>query len=64
MYLKISVNYQELYNRLTTLCFIECYFSNTNTIKEILEFATEVAHLTSITSQNDIVDLQQLIVTL
>jgi len=35
---------------LTTLCFIECSFSKTNTIREILAFATELAHLTSITS--------------
>ena len=35
---------------LTTLCFIECCFSKTNTIREILAFATELAHLTSITS--------------
>ena len=35
---------------LTTLCFIECSFSNTNTTREILAFATELAHLTSITS--------------
>ena len=35
---------------LTTLCFIECRFSKTNTIREIIEFATELAHLTSITS--------------
>ena len=34
---------------LTTLCFIECRFSKTN-IREILAFATELAHLTSITS--------------
>ena len=36
--------------KLTTLCFIECSFSKTNTIREILAFATELAHLTSITS--------------
>ena len=36
--------------KLTTLCFIECRFSKTNTIREILAFATELAHLTSITS--------------
>jgi hypothetical protein len=41
---------EELNNRLTTLCFIQCCFSNTNTIREILEFATELAHLTSIRS--------------
>jgi hypothetical protein len=35
---------------LTTLRFIECSFNNTNTIREILEFATELAHLTSITT--------------
>ncbi len=35
---------------LTTLCFIECSFSKMNTIREILAFATELAHLTSITS--------------
>jgi hypothetical protein len=35
---------------LTTLCFIECSFSKTNTIREILKFATELAQLTSITS--------------
>ena len=35
---------------LTTLCFIECRFSNTNTIREILAFATELSHLTPITS--------------
>ncbi len=35
---------------LTTLCFIECSFSKTNTIREIIAFATELAHLTSITS--------------
>ncbi len=35
---------------LTTLCFIECCFSKTNTIREILAFAIELAHLTSITS--------------
>ena len=34
----------------TTLCFIECRFSNTNTIREILAFATELSHLTPITS--------------
>ena len=32
------------------LRFIECSFSNTNTTREILAFATELAHLTSITS--------------
>ena len=41
---------EELNNCLTTLCFIECCFSNTNTIREILEFATKLAHLTSIRS--------------
>ena len=35
---------------LTALLFIECSFNNTNTIREILEFATELAHLTSITT--------------
>jgi hypothetical protein len=35
---------------LTTLCFIECSFSKTNTIREILAFATELARLPSITS--------------
>jgi hypothetical protein len=35
---------------LTTLCFIECSFSKTNTIREILAFATELARLTPITS--------------
>ena len=35
---------------LTTLCFIECRFSKTNTIREIIDFATELAHLTPITS--------------
>ena len=35
---------------LTTLCFIKCCFSNINTMREILEFATELALLTSITS--------------
>jgi hypothetical protein len=35
---------------LTTLCFIECCFSNTNTTREILAFATELFHLTPITS--------------
>ena len=37
-------------NHLTTLCFIECSFNNTNTMKEIVNFATELAHLTSIRS--------------
>ena len=41
---------EELNNHLTTICFIKCCFSNTNTIREILEFATELALLTSITS--------------
>ncbi len=41
---------EELNYHLTTLCFIECCFNNTNTIREILEFATEFAHLTSIRS--------------
>ena len=41
---------EEPNNRLTTLSFIECCFNNTNTIREILEFATELAHLTSIRS--------------
>ena len=39
-----------MYNCLTTLCFIECCFSNTNTMREIVVFATELAHITSITS--------------
>ena len=41
---------EEPNNRLTTLRFIECCFNNMNTIREILEFATELAHLTSITT--------------
>ena len=32
------------------LRFIECSFSNTNTMREIVAFATELAHITSITS--------------
>jgi hypothetical protein len=40
----------ELNDGLTTLCFIKCCFSNTKKIREILEFATELARLTSITS--------------
>ena len=39
-----------LNDHLTNLCFIKCCFSDTNTIREILEFATELALLTSITS--------------
>jgi hypothetical protein len=35
---------------LKTLCIMECSFSKTNTTREILAFATELAHLTSITS--------------
>jgi hypothetical protein len=35
---------------LTTLHFNECLFMNTNTMKEIVEFATELAPLTSITT--------------
>ena len=47
----LSPVYQEQPNNsLTTLCFVECSFSKTNTIREILAFATELAHLTSITS--------------
>jgi hypothetical protein len=41
---------EEPNNSLTTLCFIKCCFSKTNTIREILEFATELAHLTPTTS--------------
>ena len=39
-----------IYNCLTTLRFIECSFSDTNTMMEIVAFATELAHITSITS--------------
>ena len=47
----LSPVYQEQPNNsLTTLCFVECSFSKTNTIREILAFATELTHLTSITS--------------
>ena len=40
----------ELNNHLTTLCFIECSFNNTNTMREIVDFATELAQLTTIRS--------------
>ena len=39
-----------MYNCLTTLRFIDCSFSDTNTMREIVVFATELAHITSITS--------------
>ena len=41
---------QELSNHLTTLCFIECSFNNTNTMREIVNFAMTLAQSTSITS--------------
>lgn len=41
---------EEMNNHLTMLCFIECSFNNTNTMREIVNFATELAHLTSIRS--------------
>ena len=41
---------EEFNNSITTLCFIECDFSNTNSTREICEFATELALITSITS--------------
>lgn len=41
---------EEMNNRLTTLVFNECNFNNTNTMKEIVNFATQLANLTSIRS--------------
>ena len=40
----------KLINHLATLVFIECSFNNTNTIRENVHFATELANLTSIKS--------------
>ena len=40
----------EMNNHLTTLVFNECNFNNTNIMREIVNFATELAHLTSIRS--------------
>ena len=40
----------KLINHLATLVFTECSFNNTNTIREIVHFATELANLTSIKS--------------
>ena len=40
----------ELNNHLTTLCFIECSFTNTNTMREIVDFATKLGQLTTIRS--------------
>ena len=37
----------KLINHLATLVFIECSFNNTNTIRENVHFATELANLTS-----------------
>ena len=41
---------REMNNHLTTLVFNKCNFNNTNTMREIVNFATQLAHLTSITS--------------
>jgi len=41
---------EQMNNHLTTLVFNECNFNNTNTMREIVNFATELAHLTSIRS--------------
>ena len=40
----------KLNNHLTTLCFIECSFNNTYTMREIVDFATNLGQLKSIRS--------------